>query len=84
MGLTQAFGRLDGFLVESGDVEAAAAKLARLAEDAGLRHTLGEQGKAHVLERYSVARLVDDVDRLYRSLLAATGYAASSSATTVR
>jgi hypothetical protein len=23
-----------------------------------------------VLERYSVARLVDDVDRLYRSLLA--------------
>jgi phosphate uptake regulator len=37
-----------------------------------------------MLARYSVERLVDDVDRLYRSLLEARGYAASNSATTVR
>jgi hypothetical protein len=35
-----------------------------------------------VLTRYSVARLVDDVDRLYRALL--YGHAANSSATTAR
>ena len=35
----------------------------------------GEAGRANVRERYSVDRLVDDVDRLYRSLLAAKGLA---------
>jgi glycosyltransferase involved in cell wall biosynthesis len=61
---------VDGYLVEPGDVDAAAERLALLAGDPALRTTLGEAGRARVLERYSVARLVDDVDRLYRSLLA--------------
>ena len=75
----------DGFLVAPGDVEGAAAKLALLASDPELRKRLGDSGRARMLERYSVSRLVDDVDRLYRSLLASTnGYAASSSATTAR
>ena len=64
---------VDGFLVEPGDIEGAAARLAELAADPALRARLGEAGKARVLERYSVARLVDDIDRLYRSLLAAKG-----------
>jgi glycosyltransferase involved in cell wall biosynthesis len=64
---------LDGFLVEPGDIEGAAARLAELAADPALRTRLGESGRARVVERYSVARLVDDVDRLYRSLLAAKG-----------
>ena len=64
---------VDGFLVEPGDVEAAAERLATLAADPGLRTRLGESGRARVLARYSVSRLVDDVDRLYRSLLAAKG-----------
>ena len=64
---------VDGFLVEPGDIEGAAARLAELAADPALRARLGEAGKLRVLERYSVARLVDDVDRLYRSLLAAKG-----------
>jgi glycosyltransferase involved in cell wall biosynthesis len=59
----------DGFLVEPGDVSGAAEKLAALAINPDLRTTLGDSGKARVLERYSVARLVDDVDRLYRALL---------------
>ena len=63
----------DGFLVEPGDVEGAAEKLAALAINSELRTTLGESGRARVLERYSVARLVDDVDRLYRALIAAKG-----------
>jgi glycosyltransferase involved in cell wall biosynthesis len=75
---------LDGYLVGAGDIQAAAAKLALLAADPKLRRRLGESGRERMLARYSVERLVDDVDRLYRSLLEARGYAASNSATTVR
>ena len=62
----------DGFLVEAGDVEALAERLASLAADPGLRERMGAAGRGRVLPRYAVARLVDDVDRLYRSLLEAT------------
>jgi len=64
---------VDGFLVEPGDTEAAADRLAQLAADRELRARLGESGRASVFERYSVPRLVDDVDRLYRSLISAKG-----------
>jgi glycosyltransferase involved in cell wall biosynthesis len=62
---------LDGFLVDPGDVTSAGAKLAMLAGGDGLRKKMGEAGRERVLERYAVSRLVDDVDRLYRSLLEA-------------
>jgi glycosyltransferase involved in cell wall biosynthesis len=75
---------LDGFLVSPGDVDGAAARLASLAADPELRRRLGDAGRARMLDRYSVDRLVDDIDRLYRSLLEASGYAAKSSATTAR
>jgi glycosyltransferase involved in cell wall biosynthesis len=61
----------DGFLVEAGDVDALADRLARLAADPELRERLGAAGRARVIPRYSVERLVDDVDRLYRALLTA-------------
>jgi glycosyltransferase involved in cell wall biosynthesis len=59
-----------GFLVEPGDVSAVADGLARLADDPDLRARLGAAGRAKVIERYSVPRLVDEVDDLYRKLLA--------------
>jgi glycosyltransferase involved in cell wall biosynthesis len=58
-----------GYLVRPGDTHAAAERLALLAADPELRRRMGETGRAQVLERYAVDRLVDDVDRLYRSLL---------------
>ncbi|HEY6113107.1 MAG TPA: glycosyltransferase family 4 protein, partial [Gaiellaceae bacterium] len=64
-----------GFLVEPGDNDAAADRLAQLARDPALRSRLGESGRENVRERYAVDRLVDDVDRLYRSLLAEKGLA---------
>jgi glycosyltransferase involved in cell wall biosynthesis len=67
---------VDGFLVEPGDVESAADRLAELASDPELRARLGESGRREMFERYSVSRLVDDVDRLYRALLAAKGLTA--------
>jgi glycosyltransferase involved in cell wall biosynthesis len=65
---------VDGYLVDAGDVEGAAESLATLAGDPELRAKLGGAGRARVVERYSVSRLVDDVDRLYRALLAAKGF----------
>ncbi|HVM18214.1 MAG TPA: glycosyltransferase family 4 protein [Gaiellaceae bacterium] len=61
----------DGFLVEPGDVEALAERLHALAADPDLRARMGEEARRRVLARYAVERLIDDVDRLYRSLLAA-------------
>ena len=60
----------DGYLVPLGDTEQLADGLERLARDPELRELLGHAGRGRVLERYAVERLVDDVDRLYRELLA--------------
>ena len=64
---------IDGFLVGPGAVDELADRLAQLARDPELRERLGRDGRANVLPRYSVERLLDDVDRFYRSLLAAEG-----------
>jgi glycosyltransferase involved in cell wall biosynthesis len=63
----------DGFLVEPGATDELADRLAQLARDPALRERMGKQGRERVLPRYAVDRLVDDVDRLYRSLLSAAG-----------
>jgi glycosyltransferase involved in cell wall biosynthesis len=60
---------VDGFLVEVGDADALSERLAELAADPERRARMGASGRERVLERYAVERLVDDVDRLYRSLL---------------
>jgi glycosyltransferase involved in cell wall biosynthesis len=58
-----------GYLVRPGDTHALAERLAILAADPERRREMGETGRTGTLERYAVDRLVDDVDRLYRSLL---------------
>src|SRR5581483_11023713 len=63
----------DGFLVDPGAVEDIAERLARLARDPALRARMGEAGRTRVVPRYAVERLVDDVDGLYRRLLARKG-----------
>lgn len=60
---------VDGFLVDPGDTGAIADALERLARDPALRAEMGAAGRSSVPPRYAVERLVDDVDRLYRSLL---------------
>ena len=62
----------DGFLVDAGATDDLAERLARLAHDPELRGRMGEAGRSRVLPRYAVDRLVADVDRLYRTLLAST------------
>jgi glycosyltransferase involved in cell wall biosynthesis len=62
-----------GFLVPAGATRELAERLAELARDPDLRERMGRAGREHVLARYAVERLVDDVDLLYRSLLQARG-----------
>ena len=65
----------DGILCDPGDIDALAHALERLATDRDLRERLGQTGRSRMLTRYSVERLVDDVDALYRELLAERGVA---------
>jgi glycosyltransferase involved in cell wall biosynthesis len=58
-----------GFLVPVGDVDALAARLAELAADPVLRERLGRRGAELMRERFGLDPMVDDVERLYRSLL---------------
>jgi glycosyltransferase involved in cell wall biosynthesis len=58
-----------GILVPDDDVEALGRAVAHLAANRELRTTMGTKARNHVAERFSAARLVRDVDRLYRELL---------------
>ena len=62
---------VDGFLVEVGDADSAQRAPRRARRRPGATRSMGAEGRERVLERYAVERLVDDVDRLYRSLLGA-------------
>jgi glycosyltransferase involved in cell wall biosynthesis len=65
----------DGFLAPVGDVKGLADGLERLARDPQLRAQMGRRGRERTLPRYRVERLIDDVDSLYRELLAEKGIA---------
>jgi len=71
---------VDGFLVDAGDTAALAERLTRLASDRSLRERMGDAARERVVPRYAVDRLVDDIDRLYRSLLEERANVAASAA----
>lgn len=59
-----------GRLAPFGDADALAAAITDLLSDDERRRATGEAARAHVLERYSVDRLVNDIDLLYQRLSA--------------
>jgi glycosyltransferase involved in cell wall biosynthesis len=59
-----------GFLAPAGDVGGLADGLERLARDPELRRRLGAVGAERVRERFGRERMVDEVEALYRRLLA--------------
>ena len=69
----------DGFLAEAGAIDDLSERLARLARDPALRERMGASGREWVTARYRVDRLVDEMDGLYRSLLAASSSNSSTS-----
>jgi glycosyltransferase involved in cell wall biosynthesis len=58
-----------GILVDAGDSAALGEAIAQLAGDAEARARMGALAREHVAERFSVERLVDDMDALYDELL---------------
>jgi len=60
-----------GLLVRAGDVNSLSDAVIRLLQDAELAHRMGEQGTELVKERFSEARMVQQLDELYRRLWAA-------------
>jgi glycosyltransferase involved in cell wall biosynthesis len=59
-----------GLVAPFGDARALAEQVLALAADAARRRRMGEAGRRSVTARFSLDRLVDDVDALYRRLLA--------------
>jgi len=57
-----------GLLVPPGDPTALARALRTLADDPALARRLGEAGRRHVAERFSLERMLDEVHRLYDRL----------------
>jgi len=62
-----------GFIVRTGDTDAAAQKLLLLANDAALRQKLGRAGAAFVKENFSVEKMVADQYTVYQKLAAERG-----------
>ncbi len=62
-----------GFLVAPGDIAGFADRLVTLSADSRLRQAFGRYGSADVRARYSIPRLVSEIDSLYRKLLADVG-----------
>jgi len=60
---------VSGFLAPVGDAAGLAEYLTRLAAGPALREEMGRRGAESVRERYGLDRMVDHVERLYRSLL---------------
>lgn len=60
---------VSGFVVPRGDADALAWAVVRLFETAGAARAMGEAGRAIGLERFDVARSMDEIERIYRSVI---------------
>lgn len=62
-----------GLLGAPDDAEQLSANLVALIDEPERRHRLGEYGRRRVLERFSVQRMADDVESVYRFVAARAG-----------
>ncbi len=58
-----------GYVVPPRDAAALAERIEVLLEDASLRKRMGEQGRALVERVYSIDRMLDELERVYRNVL---------------
>ncbi len=59
-----------GFIVRTGDTDAATQRLLQLANDPALREKFGQRGQQFVKENFSVEKMVDDQYNIYLKLAA--------------
>jgi glycosyltransferase involved in cell wall biosynthesis len=57
-------------LVRAGDAEGVAGAVIRLLQDSGLAARMSAQGRELVEKRFSEARMIQQLDELYRRLVA--------------
>ncbi|HJR77582.1 MAG TPA: glycosyltransferase family 4 protein [Nitrospiraceae bacterium] len=57
-----------GFIVPPRNADALAARIADLLNDPALRVRMGKQGRATVVESYSIDRMVDELERVYERI----------------
>jgi len=69
-GVGEVVGEQTGILVPPRDPVALAGALRQMADDPERRRTYGRAARSRVTERYGAARLIGDVDALYRELTA--------------
>ena len=62
-----------GFLLRAGDLNSLTDRLWRLADDAALRERLGKSGQEFVREKFTVERMVDELQSLYLKLATGSG-----------
>jgi glycosyltransferase involved in cell wall biosynthesis len=62
-----------GIIVPVGDVAALSKAIGRLANDGGLRRTIGEAARRRAEKRFGLARMLDEVGSIYAMALGATG-----------
>lgn len=60
----------NGYLRPIGDIAGLAGRLAEIARDPKLRERLGRQGAEDVRSRFTIDRMTDELDTVYRRLLA--------------
>jgi glycosyltransferase involved in cell wall biosynthesis len=60
-----------GLLVAPHDVEALSAALERLLADEKLRATMGTAGRRRAIEEFSLERMVEETQKVYRETIAA-------------
>lgn len=58
-----------GILVPPRDADAVASAISSIVRDQGLAMRMGEAGRSQVIDNFSVATMIDQVDRLYQELL---------------
>ena len=59
-----------GFLVAPRDVDALAGRIGQLLAEPALRASMGRLGRQHVEKCYSIDRMVDELERVYRQVIA--------------
>ena len=69
-GVSEVVTRDTGRLAARGDATGLATAISEVAGDDGLRRMMGAKARARACERYSIARLIRDIEALYGELLA--------------
>lgn len=66
-------GGIDGYLIQPGDIDALAARLASLLEDAELRQRMGQAARQRVADVFAIDAVLPRLEKIYDDLLAQNG-----------